>query len=380
MTLEVVTLTWAWELREAQMTRLFDKIYGCIAGAFVGSAIGAPVEGWEWRDIKAKYGVLQELLPYAHYRHLSKPGSGRARPPGTTEDGVERIKLLVLAIGEKEGRITAKDLGETWLRYIDPSNFGVQMEPCDEVLYDIVASGVHPAYAGLYSDYIGIVSFVRSCHPVGLANACDPAHAHSDVFDVGRLYQPLHGGGLDWAAAVACGIAEATRPDSTVDSVIAAGRKVLPEGFRSGFDRAVDLARDSNDPFESRERFDNIYSGRGIRYNLSMAEEIVPKGFSIFCVTDGSLRDSIIGGVNFGRDTDCCTAVAAGLAGAFSGISNLPAEWIRQVDSATSQNDYTVSKLSMKEMSQMIYEAVLSQKERTSRVLDEIDRLTQVRS
>jgi len=302
------------------MTNMFDKIYGCIAGAFVGSAMGAAVEGWEWRDIQAKHGVLKELLPYAHYKHLGKPGSGRMRPAGTTEDGVERIKLLILAIGERKGRITAEDLGKTWLRCIDPSNFGVQMELCDEVLYSVVASGVHPAYAGLYSDFTGIVSFARSCHPIGLINACDPAGAYSDVFDVGRLYQPLHGGGLDWAAAVACGIAEATRPDSTVDSVIDAARIVLPEGFRSGFDRAVDLALKSSDPFELRERFDDVYSGRGIRYNLSMGEEIVPKGFSIFRVTDGNLKDSIIGGVNFGRDTDCCTAVAAGLAGAFAGI------------------------------------------------------------
>lgn len=29
------------------MTKIFDKIYGCIAGAFVGSAMGVVVEGWE---------------------------------------------------------------------------------------------------------------------------------------------------------------------------------------------------------------------------------------------------------------------------------------------------------------------------------------------
>jgi len=357
------------------MTDLFGKVYGCIAGAFIGSAMGAAVEGWEWSDIQAKYGILQELLPYAHYRNLAKPGSGRTRPAGTTEDGVERIKLLILAIGEKKGGISAEDLGKTWLKHINPENFGVQMEPCDEILYNIVASGVHPSYAGLYSDFTGIVSFARSCHPIGLINACDPAQAHDDVLDVGRLYQPLHGGGLDWAAAVACGIAEATKPHSTVDRVINAAREALPEQFNSTFDRAIELAKKSNDPFELREKFDSIYSGRGIRYNLSMAEEVVPKGFSIFCVTRANLRESIVGGVNFGRDTDCCTAIAAGLAGAFSGISNLPTEWIEQVDKATSQNEYTVSKLSMKEMSKMIHEAILNRKEKLVKILGDIDRL-----
>ncbi|NIM46147.1 MAG: hypothetical protein GTN80_10170, partial [Nitrososphaeria archaeon] len=59
----------------------------------------------------------------------------------------------------------------------------------------------------------------------------DPAQAHDDVLDVGRLYQPLHGGGLDWAGAVAVGIAEAIKPDSTVDSVIDTARDTLPEQF-----------------------------------------------------------------------------------------------------------------------------------------------------
>jgi len=357
---------------DTYMTNLFDKIYGCIAGAFVGSAMGAAVEGWEWRDIQAKYGVLQELLAYAHYKNLKKPGSGRQRPPGTTEDGVERMKLLILAISEKKDRITAEDLGKTWLEYINLDNFGVQMEPCDEVLYRIVASGLHPAYAGLYSDYIGIVSFARSCHPIGLINACDPEQARIDVFDVGRLYQPLHGGGLDWAAALACGIAEAVRPDSTMDSVIHAARDVLPKNLRSGFDRAMDLAKQSSNPFELREKFELIYSGKGIRYNMSMGEEVIPKGFSIFRVTEGNLKDSIIGGVNFGRDTDCCTAVAAGLAGAFSGISNMPNEWIQQVDNAASQNDFTVSQLSMKEMSESVYEAILNRKQRLGRIIHDI--------
>jgi ADP-ribosylglycohydrolase len=143
------------------MTDLLDKVYGCIAGAFVGSAMGAAVEGWEWRDVRVKYGVLQESLPYAHYKNLGKRGSGRVRPPGTTEDGVERIKLLILAIGEKKGRISAEDLGKTWLKYIDPENFGLQMDPCGEILHEVVASGVHPSYAGLYSDFTGIVSFAR---------------------------------------------------------------------------------------------------------------------------------------------------------------------------------------------------------------------------
>lgn len=351
------------------MDRLFDRIYGCLIGAFVGSAMGAAVEGWRWQDIKAKYGVLQELLPYAHYTHINKPGSGRLRPPGTTEDGVERIKLLVLSIKEKNGRITAKDLGATWLKYINPNNFGVQMELCDEVLYRVVASGIHPAYAGLYTDFLGIISFARSCHPIGLINACNPEEAYKDVWDVGRLYQPLHGGGLDWASVVACSIAYAMRPDATVEGVIDTALKYAPSDGRKRIEIALELAKESQDVFELREKFDPIYSGKGIRYSFSWGEEVVPKGLAIFYITKGNLKDAIIGGVNFGRDTDCCTAIGAGIAGAFSGASGVPTEWIEQVDKATKENDYTVSKLTIKENAEVIYNALMNEKKKLEEYL-----------
>lgn len=330
---------------------------------------GAAVEGWRWQDIKAKYGVLQELLPYAHYTHINKPGSGRLRPPGTTEDGVERIKLLVLSIKEKNGRITAKDLGATWLKYINPNNFGVQMEPCDEVLYRVVASGIHPAYAGLYTDFLGIISFARSCHPIGLINACNPEEAYRDVWDVGRLYQPLHGGGLDWASVVACSIAYAMRPDATVEGVIDTALKYAPSDGRKRIEIALELAKESQDVFELREKFDPIYSGKGIRYSFSWGEEVVPKGLAIFYITKGNLKDAIIGGVNFGRDTDCCTAIGAGIAGAFSGASGVPTEWIEQVDKATKENDYTVSKLTIKENAEVIYNALMNEKKKLEEYL-----------
>jgi len=356
------------------MDRLFDRIYGCLAGAFVGSAMGAAVEGWSWQDIKGKYGVLQELLPYSHYKNINKPGSGRLRPPGTTEDGVERIKLFTLSIKEKGGRITAKDLGNTWLRYINPDNFGVQMEPCDEVLYKVVASGIHPAYAGLYTDFLGVISLARSSHPIGLINACNPEEAYKDIWDVGRLYQPLHGSGLDWASVVACSIASAMSPNATVDSVVDTALKYVHNDGKYRIEKALELASKSQDTFELREKFDEIYSGKGIRYSFSWGEEVVPKALSIFYITKGNLKEAIIGGVNFGRDTDCCAAMAAGIAGAFSGVSGIPSEWINQIDKAAKENKYTVSQLTIKENAEIIYKALMNEKEKIKNYVELLER------
>ena len=76
---------------------LQDKFFGCICGCHIGSAMGAPVEGMTYEEIDRKYGYVDGYLPYQHY------GNGWDREPGTTEDGVERQKLMISAIMEKEG-------------------------------------------------------------------------------------------------------------------------------------------------------------------------------------------------------------------------------------------------------------------------------------
>ena len=100
----------AWSFAgSVKVPSLRDKILGCIAGSRMGSAFGAPVEGWSVDKIQAEYGVLDRFLPYAHY------GKQWKRPPGTTEDGIERQKLMCLAIIEKQDRITVNDLAKKWV-------------------------------------------------------------------------------------------------------------------------------------------------------------------------------------------------------------------------------------------------------------------------
>ncbi len=66
--------------------------------------MGAQVEGLTYEYIEAKYGTAQTLWSYEHY------GNGWAREPGTTEDGIERQKLMIMAIMEKQDRVNAEDV------------------------------------------------------------------------------------------------------------------------------------------------------------------------------------------------------------------------------------------------------------------------------
>jgi ADP-ribosylglycohydrolase len=219
---------------------------------------------------------------------------------------------------------------------------------------------------GRYCDYSGLVSFARSCHPIGLINAGDVQGALEDILEVGQVYQTSNSRGLQWAAVTGVAIAEATKPDATVQSVLDAvfdvcgtfkDRFVQDAGVVRELDRALELTKSCQDFRELRAAFDDVYQGKGIPYAAAYANEVVTKGICIFRMVQGSLRDAIVAGVNMGRDTDCTSAVAAGISGALSGSAGLPDEWVQQSDRATSLNPYTNSQRTLREHADGLYKA-----------------------
>lgn len=124
---------------------------------------------------------------------------------------------------------------------------------------------------------------------------------------------------------------------------------------------------------ELRKAFDSVYNGYGMPYCMSYANEVVTKGVCIFKMADGNLKKAIISAVNLGRDTDCIAAIAAGLTGALGGTSTLPAEWIEQVDHATSVHRFTNNKRSLRENSDGLYFAFKKRLDRMRQYAEKMD-------
>jgi len=40
---------------------IYDAVYGCLIGGAIGDALGAPVEGWYYDEIRARYGRVTEF-------------------------------------------------------------------------------------------------------------------------------------------------------------------------------------------------------------------------------------------------------------------------------------------------------------------------------
>ena len=334
---------------------LKDKFFGTIAGCHIGSSMGAAVEGMTYQQIAEKYGYVDNFLPYEHY------GNGWMREPGTTEDGVERQKLMITAILEKQDRVNAEDVRNAWVKHMNPNAAGVVSEPFEGILYKMAQAGIPGKEIGRYCDYAGLNSFARSCHAIGLINAGNIETAIEDIMEVGQLYQTANSRGLKWACVTGAAIAAGTKPDATVDSVIAAlFDHCDPDMVVRELDRELKNTRSFSDIREMRAYFDDVYAGKGIPYAMSYANEVVTKAVCIFKMVGGNTKDAILGGVNIGRDTDCLAAVAGGIAGALTGGASIPDDWVRQLDKATALNRSTNSQRTLAESADGLYGAFVA--------------------
>ena len=335
--------------------------------------MGAAVEGWSPERIQQTYGYLKELRSYKHYTSITD----WQRLPGTTEDGIERQKLMNTAIIRKRDRIDADDLVQVWLEVLDPARMIYKQEAFDKSLLEMARAGVPPRELGRLWPFNNVVSMARASHSLGIINAGDPLGAAQDVYDVGLVYSGEMTFALRWAALYDAAVAEALKPDATVESVLQVARDmVLYRGQKgtpyAGYDRvaqeldkALDIASRHSDPLSMRDEFYQIYyGGNYFVYAQSQANEVVAKGLAIFAACRGDARQAVLTAVNFGRDTDCLAAVAGGLAGAFSGAGSLDQEWIEQVNAATKADPYTNSRLDIDETAEGLYQAVLSKLQR----------------
>ncbi|MBL7223260.1 MAG: ADP-ribosylglycohydrolase family protein [Candidatus Brocadiae bacterium] len=366
------------------MVSLSEKFAGCIAASWVGSAMGAAVEGWSPERIEQTHGHLDRLLPYCHY--AGRTETRWERPPGTTEDGIERQRLLATAIIEKQDRILARDLVAVWLRDLDPARSAYKQEDYDRALLEFARAGAPPELLGSMRGVVDNVGPARASHSIGLINAGDPRSAADDAYEFGQVYLTRTSVALRWAALYCAAIAAACRPEATVESVVRTAQEFADYRGAQGqvfssydrvakeLDRALEIAGRSQDVGAMRDEFCRIYTGGSyIVYGGSQANEVVAKGIAVFAFTRGNPKDAILTAVNFGRDTDCLAAIAGGLAGALSGTESLPPDWLKQVDEATQQDPYTNCRRTIADTAEGLYGAFRA---RLAKLADYVDTMS----
>jgi ADP-ribosylglycohydrolase len=365
-------------------TRLYDKIYACNAAGTIGNSMGDVTEGLTWRQIEERYGYVETLLPQEKAERFRPTDWGppfhykaHSRPPGMTEDGHERHRLMCEAIIRKGGRVTVWDVARAWLDLIDPAKFGYLLGPQDQVILLSLQAGIPAHEVGRYAAWPGFIGTAKMIEPVGLVNACDPRQAALDAHDVGRLKDVQGRVGrpgnyaLEVAAGIAAGVAAAMRPDAGVGGVIETVLGELSSVPRAEVQQGLDWARGQRHWRDLRPLYEERYRG----HPISNAVEILSSALAVLLLVDGDPKEALLAAVNLGRDCDCRAYVAGGLAGALNGSASLPREWIETIEAELPGDPYTVSRRSLADTAAGLYRATLNTLEEARRQTAQIEAL-----
>jgi len=314
---------------------IYKKIAGSIYGGAIGDAMGGPVEMRPKEYVDRWFGGrIEKIESYRTEDGKEIPGS-RGR---YTDDTTLRL-ILCRAIIDKQGRVDAQDLARAWLKWFEPDRLWVtehiaysKMKVYSPFWSNLPSPGIFadPNYSARDTGKgnIPACDAAMMVPPIGLIDACDPFQAALDGYEVSLTCQS--GYSASASCAVAAAVAEAMKENATVKGVVDAAVEHTDCATAYCIRRAVALAEQCDDTAE----FTRLFYERNYLYSPVDVLEVVPAAIGLFVAAKGDFRETILGGVNFGRDCDTIPGIAGSIAGALQGIDAIPDDWVRAVRDA----------------------------------------------
>lgn len=338
---------------------LADRAVGCLAGAAVGDALGGATEGWEAREIHAHYGGWVEGIVQSirRARNQEKAFSPFHKGDGHVTDDTLMTRVLVHAYAVKRDHLNAYDVERLMLPEIVDRPTWIPELGREDLLYHrlflaekwlvlkLRYGHTDPRDAGVGNIVnCGAAMYIA---PVGIANAGDPAAARAEALDLTAAHQSSYG--REAAGVLAAAVATALRPDATVDAVVETALRNAEDGTRSAIEAVIETAarldgwrsgglaelRGAFAPFDS---VGDVYAtpAQNARTpsRVHSIEEL-PIALALLVATGGDYTETVLGGVNYGRDADSIASIGGALAGALGGAAVLRSDWVEDVSSAS---------------------------------------------
>jgi ADP-ribosylglycohydrolase len=338
---------------------LADRAVGCLAGAAVGDALGGATEGWEAHEIQAQYGgpVTGIVESIRRARKIERPFSPFHKGDGHVTDDTLMTRVLVRAYDVKRDHLDAYDVERLLLPEIVDKKTWIPELGREDLLYHrlflaekwlvlkLRYGHADPRDAGVGNIVnCGAAMYIA---PVGIANAGDPDGAYVEALDLTSAHQSSYG--REAAGVLAACVAEAVRPDATAAGVVETALRLAKDGTRAAIEAVVDAAagldgwrsggletlRDAFRPFDS---VGDVYSAPALNARvpsrLHSIEEL-PIALGLVVATGGDYAETVLGGVNYGRDADSIASMGGAVAGALGGMGTLRRDWVDDVSAAS---------------------------------------------
>jgi ADP-ribosylglycohydrolase len=340
------------------MTAIENRATGCVAGAAVADALGGATEGWTPEQIQQRYGGHVEGIvpPYFDDWRNARPIAPYHKGDGHVTDDTLMTHALIRVYERVGGHLTAyaaadhlvpEMMGEKrWIPELEADALPLQRVFLAEkwLALRLHYGHVDPREAGVGN----IVNCGAAMYmaPVGIVNAADPDGAYAEAIDLAGAHQSSYG--REAAGVLAAAVAEAMRPGATPDSVVATCLRLARDGTKAAIDAVCGRARDldhwtgSFAALRAAVRpYDTVadtYRDQGLgarRPSRQHSIEELPLALAFLLLAGGDYRDTVLGGVNYGRDADSIASMGGAIAGALGGLEAVPADWLEQVGIAS---------------------------------------------
>ncbi|MFN8375891.1 MAG: ADP-ribosylglycohydrolase family protein [Anaerolineae bacterium] len=364
------------------ISELEDKFAGCLIGGALGDGLGTSTEGRTPDEILKRFGgrVVDFMPPFG-----PKP-DGRHKGDGNVSDDTLMVLSLCRALLAKGGQMEAHDM----LTYLLPEIVDKPMwipelrreltlverlfYPEKYLLIRLRLASVNPREAGIGNMVNCGAAMYAS--PIGMMNAGDPDAAYNRAVNIFSAHQYSYG--LEAAAVMAACIAEALRPNATIDSIVNTALRLAKDGTRKALEAVVAAAHSAPTDDESRlqrhlraaiEPFDTVKGGvqefeRAGAYPSQLhAIEEVPIALAYLIIAQGDFTQAVLGAVNYGRDADSIASMVGAIIGAMVGKRGLPPRWAEEIGKRN-RIDFDSAARDLYQLFQRDYQAAYQQAQR----------------
>lgn len=322
--------------------KLYDKILGCLTGAAIGDAMGAPTEGMSKDEVEAAYGGR---VTYYVDGKDNKYSYGNFI--GEITDDASQMYEMAKAVADCHGDLTVEATAEALVRWSEsyPKYYPRNAGATTSKVINELKEGKDPLELGKMGGYVGRGTTNGAAMRIAAAGLTAVGDPEKAIRNAVAMCSPSHGTqhAFSGACAIACGISEALKEDATTVSIVKAciygarrGEEIgnqnarRAEGIRviNNLGTAIREAMLAENMIDAEDRLD-AWVGADGSIQASIALSV-----GLFLASDGNVEDVILGCTNIGGDSDTNACIAGCLVGAFRGYSAFPESWVTQMRSA----------------------------------------------
>ena len=343
------------------MSWIQERTSAVLAGSAIGDALGGAAEGFSPEKITERYGgrITGIVPPYHLNWQTARPVSPYHKGDGHITDDTLMTQALIRVYAQRRDHIDAFDVAELlvpllqtevrWIPELERESILLQRIFLAEkwLVTRLQYGHVDPREAGVGNVVnCGAAMYMA---PVGLVNAGNPHGAYVEAIDVAGAHQSSYG--REAAGVFAAAVAASVAVDATVESVVGAALRVAHDGTAAAIravvaaaeelpahagDEAIALAlRDAIRPFDTvGDAYREPLMDARLPSRTKSIEEL-PVALGFLVAYDGEFLPTVLGAVNYGRDSDSIASMAGSLAAGIGGFQVIPTDILDAISTAS---------------------------------------------